>query len=535
MQDKTIINFKSIKKYFINFFGLFLSLNFLIVAFFTSLNTKWNSDYVMLHVISKEYFKSKIFFSADNFLIKMPIYYISTLTSGFSRESFFIATFSFLSLTFLLLYIFYNKNKNKRNLNIYEFIPILYLINIGYFYNLLITSYRNFEIPLLFIIIFSLNKLNKLNIIMLISILSIIFYSDPYYFYVIGIPYLLSAIFLAFKKKIDKNQMQISISVFFSILLSYVIRFISNKSGYFYIYDEAASFVSFQQFLKNISSFFEVILSMFSANFFGKQIFSVDGIFSLINLFFIILTIYGLTVSFSKGIKKNHLFDLFISQSLIITIAAYLFSVLVLIETSRYLILVFFLSIFLLRNAIIDIKKRSNSLATIIVLLGIFVSIFNFFTISKQYFYYKPIRDEYPTNFYLIDNLIMNGVSYGFSGYWNSSVNTFLSDDRIKILQIICQSGKMTPFTWNMSTKMYNYNYVGDTFLIYPLDTNPIEGVTAIDGNFFSGCNEKNIIDQFGEPKKTLNLSAENRSWKVYIFNYNIYSKMSQDLTEIKF
>ncbi len=517
---------------------LLLIINVLINILFFSLNNLLNSDFFANYFLLNDIFKHKIFFPPDNFLLKFPLYYLTTYLFGQNITNLEALIFLELIATFILFFASYlifmkdiqiGKSKNS----LIFFLPLLLLINQSpSFYNALAhSSQRNFEITALFftLLIFQTKKIGG---ILFFFILTISFFNDPYFIFTFGIPLLFCYLIFYLIKK-DINYLKSAFLIFSSILFSQIIQVFFLLSNKFYFYPFNGSLIEPIKIFFNIKRFSLGLLFMFNSYLLGD--FDIYRYLKIISNFLIlIMGMVGLFLLSKKSLGKN-IFGLFIPLCAFFTICAYTFSSRAgSLPTNRYLIMIPFCLCFGLAIFLESINKTTKFKKTAIYLIIIFTLLLNLKSLMP-FFQFIEIREKYPSNFHTIQTLRNENLKYGYSGYWHSAINTFLSEDQIKIRQITCKKGKILPMLWMASDFWYQSSYYeGPTFLLIDYQKK--------DKHFFNDCSREKIINQFGKPIKELTIKSsgfnhllhsltpeeipDDGDLNLMIFNYNIASQM---------
>lgn len=112
---------------------------------------------------------------------------------------------------------------------------------------------------------------------------------------------------------------------------------------------------------------------------------------------------------------------------------------------------------------------------------------------------------EYENSFanYLVDN----NLKYGYATFWNAGVNTYATNDSVKVRQINISEGKLSPYMWLSDDSWYNTDlYEGKSFLL----------LTQEELKTF--CHGDLSITVLGEPDKLLTYD----NYTIAIYNYNI-------------
>lgn len=100
-----------------------------------------------------------------------------------------------------------------------------------------------------------------------------------------------------------------------------------------------------------------------------------------------------------------------------------------------------------------------------------------------------------------------NNLKYGYATFWNAGVNTYATNDNVKVRQISISNGSISPRIWLSDESWYDVEaYEGQSFLL--LTSEQLE--TFCQGDFSTTV--------FGEPVQILNYE----DYTIAIFDYNI-------------
>lgn len=494
------------------------TLNLLLNITFFALNFSLNSDFVANFFTYGDTFKKLIYLPIDNYLYQQPLYSLTMGIFGLAKTV-TVVDFIEMSLCFAFFIFFYLKfigRKLPPKFFLILLAPLFYLINLPNIYSVLEHPFnRTLGLAIIFLFLFFILSRRKSIILWLAFFLlfTAVFFGDQLFIYIFALPLIMAYLVVLLRKKGD-TRFSLKIIIFFAlaVITSVIIKTIFNKSGYFLIYDSGASFAVLDRLSYNLKTFIEVFLKLFNAFFFGETIFAKKTLLHLANFIILISGIYGLYLLWRRGWLKNKPLTLFIPLSFLITIGAYLFSNKPEgVFTMRFLIVLPFwlcIGLFVLISRLTKIRTIYGQILIVFVILA---SLMNLATMRYIYHYQTP-RENFSANFELVDVLNQNNLDYGYAEYWKAGANTFLSDDKIKIRQILCIEGRIRPFLWVASEKFYEpTNYVGRTFLLLD-ETLP-------------SCSYQKALDQFGYPQDYQELDIRGKKIELLIFDYNIANR----------
>lgn len=235
-------------------------------------------------------------------------------------------------------------------------------------------------------------------------------------------------------------------------------HFISEVGGFHYA-PFPVTFASWSAFVNNLGLFVQGILLLFGANFFGH----------VLNLSLIGVLIRGLVVialgftlwRWRRDSDTTWLDDV-LASGIVIDCAAYLFSSLpVNIETTRYLTPVWVFGLMLvsryfLRKATIKIYLKGAIGGGMLIVGLAFGSLWPF----------RPPVSAYQV---LASWLMAHHLTRGYGGYWDASIITVATHNRVRIAPVIAtSSGVLEPFQWNSSKTWYRDSLrTPASFLVY--------------------------------------------------------------------
>lgn len=524
-----LIKLQKMKKIFFLFlFVLIINLSF--NFYFYSKTHIFSSDSVSDFLLYEEVGRGKIFLPEYNKILKHIYYILLIKLFGLNFKTILIINLLnlfVLALVYIFFYFYYlNKVGVKNVFDPLFLIPLFLVFNNDslLFYKSVLADplSRNIEIGVFFLIYFFINNEKdkpRIYNVFIFLIMILWFFSDGLWLATFALPYIIYEAYISIVNKKSflsyiSSILQIILAAMFSILLKYFL----NTTQYFHFTENRFGFASLEQMKNNLNIFIQYIFLVFDP--FHLQRLSFIPI-TFIKIFNILLlsSIFGFFIYLSK--KSKHVYNLFFFLVIICNAVVFIISDKVIaLGSSRYLIIFPFL-IYLFLGYIIShqliIKKatiyRLIKIAFIFVLVSeLYLGYLNIYILKK--FTYQQ---AYKTNYILINLLKNEGLTYGYSDYWNSAINTFLSNKEVKIRQIICNSANRKIQAWFFlsSTRWYSSSfYEGKTFLL--ISDKPESKP------FFNGCELSDYVKQFGKPQKIIHLYIPPYNYSIMIWPYNI-------------
>jgi hypothetical protein len=503
-----------------SFLLVILFINVLIFSVLVAANQGTNSDVVNHFLLSQTLNKGVVFLPPDSFLAEFPYFFLLFSLFHYSLATIVIAELGYVFLLFAGFFYFYfvvMKECVDCHNKLFLLLPLLLLANISTFFYRIVTGpwlrYPLFSIFLLSLLLWRKEYVQKAHAAFLLFLFAILLVMDPYYIVIFVIPLLFSYTIIlirqGFTHAASRRIFVFQLSCLFSVILSVFLQLLIQLSGRIHIGTVMAGIASPGRIFYNSWLLLNGILLLF-----GILPFSV---ISLINACLLILSIIGLCLFFWQSLKQKKIIGICIFFMFLSTISAYIFSLNVFdIGSTRYLFPLPFLSIFglaIIGNRIYT-KKRFYSIIFISMIL--FSSCYTFINYTTKY-HMLSFKQRFSDNYTLLAFLDEEKLSYGYTfNYWNASINTYLSAEKIKIRTITCDSNqRIAPFYWLSNSSWYESStFEGKTFVLIG---KPLEQVLS--------CNKNTIQSQFGKPEKELSFSIHNTSYELLIFPYNIAEK----------
>lgn len=494
---------------------------------FNSLYFAWlktiNSDTVASALLLEELFKSRVYIPTQNIL--PTLFYHPPLSIIFGWDSYRLATIVIFKLLFLFggyLYFYRKFWEDLPKRNSWIFLPPLFLLvnQSALFYDLLTDiTHRIFLLGLTFLILPIISsrlpfKFNLVSGCIFTLILSLILFSDAYFLFVFALPLLVSSLLIGSTAKKPKDYLILAGFIYLSLTISLVVIFLLNLTPWFYFSGISTQIAGASHILSNANAYFKGLFQLLNVSS-GGQLSALKETLSLANLSLLLTGLVGLFWSLKEGVKEKNIFLIWLPLSFLVLTSSFLLSSYTLsIENVRYLMIFPFLLTF---GLLFIIKKTLRIYPKGAVFFGIYilaVSLLNFsqFNVLAK----KPTFEEkYQTNLETLKVLSRENLSYGYSGFWHSGINTYFSQNKIKVRQITCYNQRIVPYLHLSSQRWYDPEiFNGSTFLLIDYQ--------GYEAPHFKDCPPQKIIEQFGLPVKEMTIKAGGEDLTLMIFDYNI-------------
>ena len=332
--------------------------------------------------------------------------------------------------------------------------------------------------------------------------------SDESLLFIYAFPLL---IVLATKVFRSREYVKATLLLFITLIAYPLILEFLQTTPYFHIQAANTSVATGQRLMKNFFLTVHGIISYLP----GLPV--QWSIFSVIELGFFFVGVYGLFLLFKAYYKKNNILPSLLILCFIFTLAAYLFSTQPSdLTTSRYLIFIFFLLPLGICYCISKLSKNLLSLGFCVCL--IICSLVNFIYINFT-FYQIGKSQPYQQNNIIINTVQKYGLNYGYTSYWNAAINTYLSGNKIKFRQILCTHHYVYPYFWLSSDRWYEVNKeITKNFILIDFTGNLTPEL--------KGCSLSDITRQFGKPDKIESILTNKGNFSLLLYNHNIASEL---------
>jgi len=316
---------------------------------------------------------------------------------------------------------------------------------------------------------------------------------------------------------VDSNKKEFSVKLFITTVAGTVFGLLGDKA-YFLIggADKMAflSNVSFKH-ISNISDSFILylrgLLGLFDADFSGRSVINPITFLYFLRVLIIILSFFIITKNIIQFFRKKNddIVSVILSIGFVLLSLVYILTTLsVDINTTRYyayvpILFAILICRFFMRFEILNLRItrfKISSLSFVVPICVILIIGITNFIMPKKW-----IRE--PDNSYerLSDFLISNDLKYGYSGFWDASITTVTSGEKVKIRAILSNGNVIHPYYWFCKEDWYKE------------ETN---FVVINDG--YGGITENNIINILGFPYQKL----EFENFVIYIYERNIQKNL---------
>jgi hypothetical protein len=338
--------------------------------------------------------------------------------------------------------------------------------------------------------------------------------NDPLFVYVVVAP---TAIFtfayFIFNKLKSDYFWKLAVFILASFIGSFLIKLLITALFPLSFVDHQSTIVSLAQVESNVNLFLSSGSDIFGVNIWGGKLVSSVTFIRLAYLF-----ILGLSGCFmvSKYKKTKNIFYGLVGFTFLWNILIFLTSSLVSnITSDRYLIYALPMEMLGLLFVVVSIKNVRQYLTVFALLLFTLVLSFGMAA--------QAIHKDRQTPTNLVDSQVLraleqNHLTMGYSVYWISGIQTFLSNNKIHELSINCgeTNGVMNLSISNLLSEDQTYftQHPSKTFIVY----SPVYKSVSCDASQLAGL--------LGQPAKELRFGGPDGDY-LYIYNYNIASKIT--------
>ena len=286
----------------------------------------------------------------------------------------------------------------------------------------------------------------------------------------------------------------------------------ANKNSFL----DGKSFISLEEYIDNINIYIGSVLALFNAEYPGKQLFSVDTVFYMIRVLFIILTmifiVYNI-ICWIKQKKTDYLTAVLSIGVALISIVFIITNIAVDIGGGRYIgaFPALFSVIFVRTIAGFNIKwdKLHGLLAgkVIVAIIAVALMFKAVVPLPTGEIYHAEKQEA------LADSLEKNGLTNGYASFWNASSTTVISNNRVKVRATIGAPEKIEMFNWFCKNEWYEQ---------------PANFVVVEDDDIF-GMTYDNMVKVLGEPSEVINVID---TLKILKYDYDITSRFDNGLSD---
>ena len=286
--------------------------------------------------------------------------------------------------------------------------------------------------------------------------------SDPLSIWIGALPIIVTSLILLkqHKKHIDLGISSIFITTLNIILTKLAIPFIQSIGGFHIVSPQKYQFSHLSKIPERIYFAINSIFYYFGAHFFGKKLFLPSTFEEIVKALMILLLLYFIYKVIKE--KKFSIINILLLSAIIFNLSAFIFSNLVKnMSFGRYMIpFVIFSFIFIAINLVPLLKNR------IVLYISILFSLFFIFSFIYRVGHF-PNSPTIHDNKKLVQTLRQNHLKYGIGTYWDSSITTALSSNKIKVRAVLVEPNMIYPLIWLSSTKWYREKNHKFNFFIF--------------------------------------------------------------------
>jgi hypothetical protein len=482
------------------------------------------SDEVTIQTISSQHLKFKgdgrAWLGEDNYIFKVPFYFALGGLFDNSRTVLLVTSIVFNVLGFGLFfyssYYFYRKFKAKDGL---IHLSLLWLASICLSYLMLIMinpNQRNLEIGLYFLILVLLSRYidkdfsfagrrGKALAVLLAAFFGLMLYSDPFLVFMLVAPVLLLFGGYLYFQKFHERMFRASLFFVGSLGFSVIWKLFFERL-HIIARSPQTNIILFDELGQNIVKLFKAYFLFFSAHFWGEKALDLGTVRLLLNALvlggFVIAPFVLLRIKRPKGKRLDPWLLFWLVQPFYISLVFLMSGNTV--ENGdgsfRFLVLVPFFAPVTLALLLGYLQPRLRALA---VTLLTFAFVLNTGLVVKTVVLNTRIHTPDPNHLQwaTIKAVDQQGLTKGFGPYWDSIINTYLSNDRIIVIPANCADVQH----FLMHDKAL-YQPAQKSFYIY----NP---------SLMANCSQDKLAQTLGPPEKIIPIEGD---VKLNIYNYDI-------------
>jgi hypothetical protein len=475
-----------------------------------------------------------------SYIAKVPLYWLLLHFFSPGRRTLLAEGMIFSIGNFVLIYwasIYFLKKWGIKLTRI-SLLPFVWLASFGYALTQLFlsTNMHNIEVGVIFAILAVASKIYSGEVLPLknwlhriLSLVGCLFVGtmlvdDQYLFYFCIFPLILMIIYLWLKRMSSRTLLaQLSALIILSAIFYKAIRILLSVASIKLTAGTAqAQFVNINSLISSFTNTTHGLFIIFGADFWDRIIGSFTTLVTLVNAILLVcVMVYVVKTIRSKDATSiNRIEPAFFSFIFVLVFGIYTFSNLSInISTYRYLVLLPFISALLLAVYLAGLKKSSQRILAIILIVAIVFNVISSIAgIKYQGLVAEPFNDGNPNNANAL-NLriiyILNAYNLhkGYSGYWDANINSYLSDGSINLLPTICNANDTYKFDWLLNANQYK-KPASKTFYLYD------PGQQAA---HFT-CSIHEMLKQFGRTTEILQVPYTRDV--IYVYNYDIGTKL---------
>lgn len=473
----------------------------------------------MIHDFRTSGGEGRLWFGEDNFVIKIPFYLLLDFFLVNSRHVITGTVIIFDIAGFVLFFCsalyFLKRFKVQDRWVLLSIVWLASCYNVAYYF-LMNPNLRNVEIGINFVVLALLAKyidgdftfdtwIKKVLVLALIGLLGLFFYSDPFFTYMLGIPLLA---FFAWYFIWHKTVRTRAAYAFGFVVASIVSTFFWTKffSRFFSFSLKRASteFATASEMLSSAKQLAWNYFYLYFADFWNYSSSMFTTFRSFLNFVIAVLSLIIPMYILIRAWRKKKAIDPWLLFML--GMPLFVGAIFILSKNSiasgfpaiRFLVLMPFYVIFAF--ALIGRETINNQLKKIIFGILALAILCNFASLFKIAFI-DTATNKNTNNMIVVDSLRQNNLIKGYGHNWDTSINSYLSNNQLKIIRMEC----FAKIYW-LTNDGNEGIPASQTFYIY-------------NAKYSQACTKQQVHERFGEPLKQIPVDED---ITIFIYDYDI-------------
>jgi hypothetical protein len=476
------------------------------------------------------------FGTKDIFVILAPFFAVTERLFNPSRRL-MVAETMFLTLgTFTLFYFssLYFLRKLLIRATYVTLLPFAWLASFGYplVQNYLNTDWRTYGIGFSFATFALVAAVTngdlepleswwgRLATALAVVLTGVLMYSDPYYTYFTVGPLVIFGAALLWWKKIGRGQFAfIYASIAASYVVSKIVAIVCMKAGIHIVGATPSIFVGWESLVSNILSSLHGMFDIFQANFLGHKVTSTVTAGYILNAVLLIFILWQLFTYFwmlkrAQAVKADlpRLWAGFFVLTMVLIFLVYTSSTLAADSNNfRFYIEFVYCAATLFAIALGLMGKQGRAVFGGLLIVATLANL-AFLVLDTKFTPGEIVSNRANKwNFAVIDAVEAQGMTKGYTGYWDGNINTYLSDEKVTFLPTLCAPDGVTAhFRWLIDGGQFDKPASKSFYMINPDFAAP--GL----------CPQSQLDAQFGPPQSEMMLGNK----LLLFYNYDIGSRM---------
>lgn len=425
-----------------------------------SLSLPYNSDHAAILLEAKSIIDGNYLLSGwtlstvSYYTTEIPFYIIGILLIGFSEKVIYLV--SAINYSMLVTLIIYLSSFQSKKLSLKRFFISsclsLFIASLFSLWSLhspvhiVAFIYCLSTVPFInrFLMAGKVKDLIPFSLLLLVS-----FIGDNFAIYIWGIPVILVFLIKLVREKEKSKFFILLITTLIPIFLSSIfLRTISSKGGFILpgVVDEVR-FVDYLDLGNNLYLFILGLFDLFSVNFFGKPVLSVESILGSIRIIGLFYFVFIMIMNIKNFFKLPIVNQILVVATLINILEYLLGNVSVNRATVRYLMPSLIFAVILFTSSLTENEWSPKRMVYVIFACGMVgISLLPKISYSRPPL---PVAN-------LVSFLHEQKLANGYGPYWSASIATAHSGGKVNIRPVISEDGKyIKPYKWLSEDKWY--------------------------------------------------------------------------------